>query len=54
MPHGPYLDMKLKTSATLPLLPVTTHSLEERMVKGINLTTQGDFLGSLAVFRSLI
>lgn len=46
--------MKLKTTATLPLLPVSVHSLEEKMVKGIDLTTKGDFVGSLAMFRSLI
>ena len=46
--------MKLKTTATLPLLPVSLQSLEDKMVKGIDLTTKGDFVGSLGVFRSLI
>lgn len=54
MPHGPHIDLKLKTSASLPLLPVSIRSLEEKMVKGINSTTQGDFLGSLAIFKGLI
>ena len=54
MPHGPYLDLKLKTTATLPLLPVSIRALEDKMAKGIDLTTKGDFEGSLAVFRSLI
>lgn len=54
LPHGPHLDMKLKTTATLPLLPVSIQSLEDKMAKGIDLTTKGDFIGSLAVFRSLI
>jgi len=54
LPHGPNLDLKLKTTATLPLLPVSVHSLEEKLVKGIDLTTKGDFGGSLAMFRSLI
>lgn len=43
LPHGPVLDMKLKTTATLPLLPVSLISLEEKMAKGIDLTTKGDF-----------
>lgn len=46
--------MKLKTTATLPLLPVSIQSLEDKMAKGIDLTTKGDFVGSLAMFRSLI
>ena len=54
MPHGPYLDLKLKTTATLPLLPVSVASLEAKMAAGIDLTTKGDFVGSLAMFRSLI
>ena len=48
------MDMKLKSTATLPLLPVSIQSLEDKMAKGIDLTTKGDFVGSLAVFRSLI
>lgn len=54
MPHGPYLDMKLKTTASMPLLPVSLQSLEERFAKGIDLTTKGDFGASLAMFRGLI
>ena len=54
LPHGPFLDMQLKTTATLPLLPVSIASLEEKMAAGIDLTTKGDFQGSLAVFKSLI
>lgn len=54
LPHGPNLDMQLKTSATQPLLPVSLRSLDDKMAKGIDLTTKGDFIGSLTVFRELI
>jgi hypothetical protein len=54
LPHGPCLDMKLKCSAIMPLLPVTVQSLEERFARGIDLTTKGDFGASLAVFRGLL
>ena len=54
LPHGPQTDMQLKTSATVPLLPVSIRSLEDKMAKGIDLTTKGDFVASLATFRELI
>ena len=54
LPHSAHLDLKLKTTATKPLLPVSIQSLEERMSKGIDLTTKGDFAASLATFRGLI
>ena len=47
-------DLKLKTTATLPLLPVSISCLEEKFAKGIDLTTKGDFGASLAAFRGLI
>lgn len=50
LPHGPHLDLQLKTTATLPLLPVSMSSLDEKLAKGIDLTTKGDFGGSLTVF----
>jgi len=46
--------MQLKTSATQPLLPVSLRSLDDKMAKGIDMTTKGDFVASLAVFRELI
>ena len=54
LPHASHLDVKLKTTATKPLLPVSLQSLDERLAKGIDLTTKGDFAGSLATFRGLI
>lgn len=54
LPHGPFLDLQLKTTATCPLLPVCPTLLEVKMSEGINLTTKGDFVSSLAVFRSVI
>ena len=54
LPHGPHLDMQLKTTATVPLLPVSIRSLEDKMAKGIDLTTKGDFVASLANFRELV
>jgi len=54
LPHGPHLNLKLKTSATCPLLPVCPALLELKMAQGIDLTTKGDFAASLAVFRSII
>lgn len=54
LPHAPHFDLQLKTTATLPLLPVSITNLEERMAKGIDCTTKGDFVQSLATFRGLI
>ena len=54
LPHASNFDLRLKTTATLPFLPVSIRSLEDKMAQGIDLTTKGDFVGSLAVFRSLI
>lgn len=54
LPHGPFLDLKLKTTATCPLLPVCPILLEVKMAEGISLTTKGDFVSALAVFRSII
>ena len=54
LPHGPHLNLKLKTSATCPLLLVCPALLEVKMAQGIDLTTKGDFAASLAVFRSII
>jgi len=46
--------MQLKTSATVPLLPISVRSLDDKMAKGIDLTTKGDFVGSLSTFRELL
>ena len=54
LPHATYTDLQLKTTATLPLLPVSVRSLEEKQAAGIDATTKGDFAQSLAIFRSLI
>jgi len=48
------MDLKLKTTATCPLLPVNPVFLELKMAQGIDLTTKGDFVASLTVFRSII
>ena len=54
LPHGPNMDMQLKTTATVPLLPVSIRSLEDKMAQGIDLTTKGDFVASLTTFRELV
>lgn len=54
LPHGPALDLKVKTSGLMPLLPVTVASMEQRMANGIGLTTKGDFEGALRCFQSCV
>ena len=52
LPHGPYLTIQLKKSATTPLLPVTISSFEQLISQGVEMTTKGEFTESLRFFRA--
>lgn len=54
LPHGPAFDFGLKSSGSLPLLPVNMRTIEEKIEQGIELTTKADFQGALKAFRTCL
>jgi len=43
LPHGPAFDVQLKSSGSMPVLPVNVNTIEEKIAMGIELTTKADF-----------
>ena len=43
LPHGPAIDLQLKQTGSMPLLPITLTSVEAKIARGVELTTKADF-----------
>jgi hypothetical protein len=54
LPHGPSLNLVLKASHVLPLLPVTVSSIQAQMNRGIELMTAYDLGNCMKAFRACI